>query len=1224
MTAEPLPRLQDPGTVDADNPWPGLASFREADSDLFFGRELDTQELLRLVLRERLTVLFGLSGLGKTSLLRAGLFPLLRHENVLPVHVRLDFSERCGSDLIGQVRQAILREAEADGIQAPPFPESETLWESLHRQDAELWNARNRIVTPLLVFDQFEEVFTLGRGNAARVRETEAFLSELADLCEGSVPASLRERLEADPAAALGFSITRHPYKVLLSLREDFLPDLEGLRGRIRSIVHNRFRLRRMNGDDALRVVTQEDGRLVEPDVPERVVRFVAGREDDGDVPLAGLEIEPALLSVVCRELNNQRRAQGLPRITSDLLSGNRDEILSKLYERSVEDLGPEVRSFIEERLLTKSGFRDTVALDNALELPGVTREALDKLTDRRLLRIDDRGGMERIELTHDVLTGVIRTSRDHRREREARKKAVAERREAERVIAFFALVLIGVVALASWGFGKQKQLREALASSDVERAWNLHESMPAHALAHLARALRQEPKNLRAQSLLTHLLLETTWLRPVAEYRGNKVIHLAKDGRRFVAELPDGTIQVHDTSTLQPIGKPIRPRGEISAGSIQLGGERILMNLYYTRSGTEAQVWDVQTGQEIGAPFQVRPNQDLSADGKWIAFSSDSGTVIVRGVDTGEAHEIRLPVRRFAFSPDGSRLLVHDDEQSVVVWDASTRREVSIRAPEAGMIVEWSPDGHQVEIAGSNHRLTWDVATGEVSEIIGSFEIVVVPRSRDEVQVWSLDDPDKARHTIPIGVRFSRPIELSRDRLLALVTAPDRVVLLNVAMGERMAEVLCACEAARFIPGTRTIATVDRDGVLRIWTFAFTQSGTWVPGKLETFSLDVSRLAVLIHERGEIRVLDTDSGQLAGTPIQMQESDFGILLSPDGRSLAMMGASEIRVWDVEGGHLSWPPLELAEDLPSPLEASLGPGGRILARWNRAGKAIDLWQLQTGRKTALLGGGAPFEFSPAGDRIAAYSGDGTVRIWSSPEGKPLGEALRHPRRVSAIDFSEDGQRLATAAQDGARIWDARSGTLLTGPLPFPDMQGVRFQPGGRLLAWSDDRVRVWETPTGSVHGAPIRVENRISFAQLSPDGHRILIDTHSSALLFDIQTGRQLRPAIRSAGHEVRLSPNGKLLWINSWAAIDVYAVPTFQPGEGDLLARWAEAVGGYTLDEESQIVALPDAGARLQALREETARAPEGALTAASLIRWFLADPEKRGSSPVLAAADR
>src|SRR4051794_11617220 len=79
-------------TVNAENPWPGLLAFRETDQDYFQGRRMETEDLFRLVVRERLVVLFGLSGLGKSSLLQAGLFPRLRRENVFPVYLRLDFS----------------------------------------------------------------------------------------------------------------------------------------------------------------------------------------------------------------------------------------------------------------------------------------------------------------------------------------------------------------------------------------------------------------------------------------------------------------------------------------------------------------------------------------------------------------------------------------------------------------------------------------------------------------------------------------------------------------------------------------------------------------------------------------------------------------------------------------------------------------------------------------------------------------------------------------------------------------------------------------------------------------------------------------------------------------------------------------------------------------------------------------------------------------------------
>ena len=70
---------------DAENPWPGLREFDESGKDFFNGRDQEIFDLLRLVNHSNLTVLFGASGLGKTSLLLAGLVPRLRQQNKLPI-----------------------------------------------------------------------------------------------------------------------------------------------------------------------------------------------------------------------------------------------------------------------------------------------------------------------------------------------------------------------------------------------------------------------------------------------------------------------------------------------------------------------------------------------------------------------------------------------------------------------------------------------------------------------------------------------------------------------------------------------------------------------------------------------------------------------------------------------------------------------------------------------------------------------------------------------------------------------------------------------------------------------------------------------------------------------------------------------------------------------------------------------------------------------------------
>jgi hypothetical protein len=104
-----------------------------------------------LVLNAPLTVLFGASGLGKTSLVRAGLFPQLRKEHYLPVYVRLDLRDR-GNPLIEQVKFALQTQLAFRRIDAPVIQGDELLWTYLHRAGLELWSEQNQLLTPCIRF----------------------------------------------------------------------------------------------------------------------------------------------------------------------------------------------------------------------------------------------------------------------------------------------------------------------------------------------------------------------------------------------------------------------------------------------------------------------------------------------------------------------------------------------------------------------------------------------------------------------------------------------------------------------------------------------------------------------------------------------------------------------------------------------------------------------------------------------------------------------------------------------------------------------------------------------------------------------------------------------------------------------------------------------------------------------------------------------------------------
>ncbi len=409
--------------VDPQHPWLGLDSFTEETRAYFYGREEEVAELGRRVQRKLLTILFGQSGLGKTSILRAGIAPRLRPLGYCPVYVRIDYSADTPSPS-EQIKDAIFRATRASGQWTQPGTavEGESLWEFLHHRDDVLRDESGRTLIPLLIFDQFEEIFTLAQGDDFGRKRAAAFVEDLADLVENRAPKALEARIEQDDSAAERFDFTRGDYRILIALREDYLAHLEGLKADMPSITQNRMRLARMTGAQALDAVRKPGGSLVNEEVAEAIVRFIAGGSE-----LRNAEVEPSLLSLICRELNNARIAQGRSEISADLLAGSRDTILSEFYERALADQPPGVRRFIEDEMLTESGFRESLAEERvvkAFTAAGAAPGALATLVNRRLLRIEERLDLRRVELTHDVLCGVVGESRDLRHEREARDEA--------------------------------------------------------------------------------------------------------------------------------------------------------------------------------------------------------------------------------------------------------------------------------------------------------------------------------------------------------------------------------------------------------------------------------------------------------------------------------------------------------------------------------------------------------------------------------------------------------------------------------------------------------------------------------------------------------------------------------------------------------------------------------------------------------------------------------
>ncbi|AKJ63926.1 ATP-binding protein [Kiritimatiella glycovorans] len=426
-----------------DQPWPGLVAFSESSRDFFHGRAEETAELLRRVKRSRLSVLYSISGVGKTSLLRAGVFPQLREERFIPVYLRLSFDENCTVEVLrDQVLSAVRAALKDAGITVESSEErplertDRTLWETFNRAGLFFWTPRNRPAVPVLVFDQFEEAFTLGRRCP---RAVDALLEDLSCLAEHRVPRAAAAMIEA--AAERGedppFEYQLDRVRLLLSLREDFLCELLALRDRCPSIMSNEMRLEPFSGEAAFGALRASGQHLMDEPTAETIVRMAAGASPNA--ALDDILVEPALLSLMCFELNRRRIEQGRTDIGADLLSGVGRRVFEEFYDATMAAVADPVARAVEDALLTGDGRRMFAPVEDFIRGTGLetapARRAVDLLVERRLLHIENVRGVAMIELTHDVLTPIVRARREsaERARREAPPSSRAQALQGRR-----------------------------------------------------------------------------------------------------------------------------------------------------------------------------------------------------------------------------------------------------------------------------------------------------------------------------------------------------------------------------------------------------------------------------------------------------------------------------------------------------------------------------------------------------------------------------------------------------------------------------------------------------------------------------------------------------------------------------------------------------------------------------------------------------------------------
>lgn len=416
------------------DPYPGPRPFEEDEQDVFFGRDAETRELVSLVVAHPAVLLYAASGAGKTSLLNAGVIPMLQAHGfeVLPL-LRIGTSVQ-NAPVSGEQNvytAAILSNLEEALEQ--DLPSRTSLADALVPPE----NKQSSLVR-VLILDQFEELFTT---YPESWQQREDVFREIAKMLRPDECRPRRDKRQLRPDE-------RQRLRIIVAIREDYLADVDSYAELVPGALRVRVRLEPLEKDAALHAVEdplRRTRRSFAPGVAEELVdnllqqrigqratvsasgggflqRFSARLQRVRPEPreIRGKYVEPVQLQVVCRSLWDAL-PQDVTTITpEDLKSyGDVDQALGRFYEEALRAARKaariregKLRSRVEEAFITPGGTRALVFCGER-SVDGIPSPAIDVLKRKRLIRSVTYAGAPHCELTHDRLIDPIRASNE-------------------------------------------------------------------------------------------------------------------------------------------------------------------------------------------------------------------------------------------------------------------------------------------------------------------------------------------------------------------------------------------------------------------------------------------------------------------------------------------------------------------------------------------------------------------------------------------------------------------------------------------------------------------------------------------------------------------------------------------------------------------------------------------------------------------------------------------
>ena len=1168
--------------VAPESPYKGLVPFEDSELDalLFFGREQEREVIAANLLASRLTVLYGPSGVGKSSLLRAGVTHQLRREaernlaeqghpeiavaafanwSEEPVAAVRRAAERALGDLFGT---AALDPPDAGDELADVF---------------ETWTSALGCEL-LLVLDQAEEYFLYHEREAGR----QSFAEQLPELVTRP---GLRVR-------------------VLLAVREDSLAKLDFFKGRIPNLFANYLRLDHLDRAAGRRAILGPVERYnelaspdafvtIEPALVDAVLgqvetgKVVHGRRGRGAVRRQGRalsRVEAPYLQLVMQRLWEVERAEGSTTLRLATLErlGGASRITEEHLERALGSLTPvgrDVAALMFHHLVTPSGTKiahRTADLAEYAHVPaGEVQDVVRALAGERILRpVDGRGNGEAAhEIFHDVLADAVVAWRTrHDTEREVARERERARRRSRRFAAIVAVALAGLAAMtvvAFYALAQRTEAREQAAAARAAQREALDQAAVARAEKRRAdrktvAAQRSERRARRSAREARVARRQAIVDRRIAEHERRESDELAareQDARREAdestrdARAAEAESERERRRAVRLAALERRQRGKavrLAALERRQRRKAVTLAALERRQRSLAEVGELVAQSD--AALDVDPERSLSLALRAAARERShrvedalrNALVAIRLL--AELRGGGAPLSSASFSSDGSQVVTAAGLEVRLYRGRSPRLVGVLPHPAVVNKAVFGPDGRVVLTAGGDGRArVWSVETRTVlhtlphpqqvtdAAITADRRLAVTASADGNARVWEIAT-GLLLHTLP-HVRPMRSLALSPDgRHVVTVSTGDPVGrVFSLSSGGLVAELRQEGELtdAAFGPAGDVVATTGRRNAY-LWNV-----GAWSRRHLLTghtaaltdvaFSGDGRRvLTTSVDSSARLYDVATGNAVTVATGHHQQRLNAGAV-SPDGN--AMVTASNDGT-----ARLARPigirPVVLAGHRDRVTAVVFSPdGGRILTASDDG--SARMWAAVGDPDSRLLGRheGAVVSarFNARGDRVVSAGADGTARVWRS-DGRVVA-TMRHRGRVTFASFTANGRVLTASADGTAVLWSvARNAPLWTVSHGEPILAAAVSRSGGFVTAGASGTARLWSS-TGS-RVATLRHEGPVRAVVFSGDGRFVATGgVDGVARIWRSSDGRPVRELqTREEVRALAFSPDGRVL----------------------------------------------------------------------------------------------